>query len=228
MLAFIAILIVLIIIMVIVVITKIRSEKYTGTQFFNKPLPLQKIKQGNTPCSLNDRFYGGRKIFTFDDYLKVVEKTYSMITDKVSLKGYNFRELTLNEFNKLVLPERSINNFLNKRLNQVPYNKIEYCGTQEEFSVQDPKPKVLICRNTGAYLYQYYFTLHNAKRESSLNSLAVLLYEKDTLKLVNIKTATSFKTTESNGYDEKYQCNYSKFNDCYDISTTEAVPPGLF
>ena len=217
-----------VLIIVIFLSITLTKENYTGTQFYTRPIPVHNVNPCNTKCSLNRRYYGGNQILTFQEYLNIVNETLETMKEDVpDMKKYNFRDLTTTEYDNIVIPEGLINNYLNTKLNNVPYDKISYDGTCEEFSVQDVKATVKKCSNTGAYLYNYLFTLHNAKRESSLNTLAELLYDNNELKIIDIKTSSDF-ATDNNGYECRTGNKFSKFKDCLSIDVKDTLPPGMF
>lgn len=185
--------------------------------FYEHKIPFEKVKPKNTECELLDRFYGGNKILQFNEYLAVIEKILEGMSEHRNLEQYQFGKMKTSELCNFNVDEERVKQFLTKKLNEVEYNKILYDNTCEKFVVQEPKMLLSKCPKTGAILIEYHFVLYNPKRESSINSVAIILIDEDSkFEIVDAKSATQF-SGEYNGYCKHTSKNCSPWGQLSDI-----------
>lgn len=179
-----------------------RKKGAWDQSFYEHKIPFEKVKPHNTKCELLDRFYGGNKILQFNEYLAVVEKILENMSEHRNLDEYQFGKMKTSELCNFHVDEEKVKCFITKKLNEVDYDKIQYDNTCERFVVQEPKMLLSKCPKTGAILIEYHFVLYNPMRQSSINSVAIILIDEDSkLEIVDAKSATQF-AGEYNGYSK--------------------------
>lgn len=181
--------------------------------FYEHKIPFTKVIPKNTKCELLDRFYGGKCIIQFNEYLEIIDNIYSSISENRALDKYSFGPMKISKLCSFHINEDKIKTLLTTKINEINYNnKIIYDNTYENFLVQEPKIELSKCSLTGAILIHYYFTLYNPKRETSINSVAQILIDEDKkIEIVSVKSAVKF-SKDYNGYEKHISKNSSSFD----------------
>lgn len=188
-----------------------REKGAVDQSFYKKDIPFSRVCPKNTKCELLDRFYGGKHIIQFNEYLGIINHIYDSISEHRALDCYKFKELSTDELCGFNINEQAVQNFLNKKINEIKYNKIIYDRSCENFVVQEPKIVLNKCTKTGAILIYYYFTLFHPKRETSIDSVARILIDEDKMmEIVDVKSTVQF-AGEYNGYQKHHVKGMSPF-----------------